>query len=330
MTHLSRRQVLQAISVLTLTTLETKGALAQSSEWPKLKPIRLIVGFTPGGSTDLAARIVSQALGERLGQTIIVENRPGASGNIATDYVAKSTADGYTLMLCTIPTHAINPHLFKNLPYNHLRDFAPISLVAMLPNIIAANTEFPANNLGELVALLKKDPGKYSFAAVPGGSPHLSAEVFKETAGVNMQLIGYKGAAPAITDVIAGHVPLVFENVAATMAQIRSGKLKPIAVTSPQRLQGLENVPTIAESGYPKFAVEGWNGLVAPAGTPNSIIQRLSTETRKVLESNDVRSKFQNLNLRPEFSTSEQFGTFMKDQTDYWGKLIQRIGLKID
>ena len=330
MTHLSRRQVLQAISVLTLTTLETKGALAQSSEWPKLKPIRLIVGFTPGGSTDLAARIVSQALGERLGQTIIVENRPGASGNIATDYVAKSTADGYTLMLCTIPTHAINPHLFKNLPYNHLRDFAPISLVAMLPNIIAANTEFPANNLGELVALLKKEPGKYSFAAVPGGSPHLSAEVFKETAGVNMQLIGYKGAAPAITDVIAGHVPLVFENVAATMAQIRSGKLKPIAVTSPQRLQGLENVPTIAESGYPTFAVEGWNGLVAPAGTPNSIIQRLSTETRKVLESNDVRSKFQNLNLRPEFSTSEQFGTFMKDQTDYWGKLIQRIGLKID
>ena len=297
--------------------------------WPQ-RPIRLIVGFTPGGSTDLAARIVAQHLGERLGKPVVVENKPGASGNIATEFVAKSAADGTTLMLCTIPTHAINPHLYKNLPYDHLKDFAPVSLVAMLPNIIAVNPQVPAKDLKELVAMAKKDPGKLQFAAVPGGSPHLTAEVFKDTAGIQMQLVPYKGASPAITDVIAGHVPMVFENVAPTMAFIQSGKLRPLAVTSPTRLPGLESVPTVAESGYPGFAVEGWSGIVAPAGTPPAVLDRLNTEVRAVLALPEVQTRFVQLNLRARPSSREEFGAFMREQTDFWGKLIGRIGLKLE
>jgi len=330
MTTPTRRDALRiGLTAAATAALAPFHAAAQKSDWPA-RPVRLVVGFTAGGSTDLAARIIAQGLAERLGQPVVVENRPGASGNIATDHVAKSAPDGYTMMLCTIPTHAINPHLFRNLPYNHLRDFAPVSLVAMLPNIIAVNPQVPASNVRELVAMLKAEPGKYSFAAVPGGSPHLTAEVFKDTAGVQMTLVGYKGASPAITDVIAGHVPMVFENVAPTMAFIRSGKLKPIAVTSPTRLPGLENVPTIAESGYPSFAVEGWSGLVFPAGTSPAIVNRLSTEVQQLLDTSDVKARFAQLNLRPRSSSPAEFGAFMQQQTDYWGKLIQRIGLKLD
>ena len=330
MNALNRRTTLVALAAAASGALLPMHARAQAAaDWPR-RPIKLIVGFTPGGGTDLAARILAQALSDSLGQPVVVENKAGASGNIATDFVAKAAPDGYTLMLCTIPTHAINPHLFKNLPYNHLKDFAPVSLVAMLPNIIAANPDFPANNVQELVALLKKDPSKYNFAAVPGGSPHLTAEVFKETAGVQMQLVAYKGAAPAMTDVMAGHVPLVFENVAPTMSFIKSGKLKAIAVTSPQRLPGLENVPTIAESGYPDFSVEGWSGVVAPAGTPAPIIERLNEAVRKALDLPEVRARFVQLNLRTRSSTPQEFGIFMRTQTDFWGGVIQRIGLKLD
>lgn len=341
MSNLNRRTSLLALAATAATALvplrlsaqasAPAGAqgIAPASDWPK-RPIRMIVGFTPGGSTDVTARLLAQALGQQMGQPVVVENKAGASGNIATEYVAKSPHDGYTLMLCTIPTHAINPHLFKNLPYDHLKDFAPVSLVAMLPNIIAANPEFPANNVKELVALLKKDPGGINFAAVQGGSPHLTAEVFKETAGVQMQLVSYKGASPAISDVIAGHVPLVFENVAPTMAFIKSGKLKAIAVTSPMRLPGLEDVPTVAESGYPNFAIEGWSGVVAPAGTPAPVIARLNAEIRKALETPEMRARFVQLNLRTRSSTPQEFGLFMKQQTDFWGGVIQRIGLKLD
>ena len=329
MRKLNRRASLMVLAATAASALAPMRLSAQTNDWPK-KPIRMIEGFTPGGSTDLAARILAQALSDQLGQAVVVENKAGASGNIATDFVAKSAPDGYTIMLCTIPTHAINPHLFKNLPYNHLKDFAPVSLVAMLPNIIAAHPDFPANNVKELVALLKKDPGNYNFAAVPGGSPHLTAEVFKETAGVQMQLVSYKGASPAITDVIAGHVPLVFENVAPTMAFIKSKKLKAIAVTSPARLPGLEEVPTVAESGYPNFAIEGWSGVVVGTGTPAPIIARLNTEIRKALDTPELRAKFVQLNLRTRSSTPQEFGLFMKEQTDFWGGVIQCIGLKLD
>ena len=329
MRNLNRRASLMALAATAASALAPMRLSAQTNDWPK-KPIRMIVGFTPGGSTDLAARILAQALSDQLGQPVVVENKAGASGNIATDFVAKSAPDGYTIMLCTIPTHAINPHLFKNLPYNHLKDFAPVSLVAMLPNIIAAHPDFPANNVKELVALLKKDPGKYNFAAVQGGSPHLTAEVFKEAAGVQMQLVSYKGASPAITDVISGHVPLVFENAAPTMAFIKSRKLKAIAVTSPTRLPGLEDVPTVAESGYPDFAIEGWSGVVVGIGTPAPIIARLNTEIRKALDTPQLRAQFVQLNLRTRSSTPQEFGLFMKEQTDFWGGVIQRIGLKLD
>ena len=329
MSNLNRRAAVVALAATAVSVLAPIRASAQTTDWPK-KPIRMIVGFTPGGSTDLAARILAQALTEQLGQPVVVENKPGASGNIATDFVAKSAPDGYTIMLCTIPTHAINPHIFKNLPYDHLKDFAPVSLVAMLPNIIAANPDFPANNVKELVALLKKDPGKYNFAAVQGGSPHLTAEVFKETAGVQMQLVSYKGASPAITDVIAGHVPMVFENVAPTMAFVKSGKLKAIAVTSPTRLPGLEDVPTVAESGYPSFAIEGWSGVVVPAATPVPIVTKLNAEIRKALDMPALLAKFVQLNLRTRSSTPQEFGLFMKEQTDFWGGVIQRIGLKLE
>jgi tripartite-type tricarboxylate transporter receptor subunit TctC len=332
MKMINRRATLAAMAASAAAAamaLAPLHARAQNADWPK-KPIRMIVGFTPGGSTDLAARILAQALSDQLGQPVVVENKPGASGNIATDFVAKAAPDGYTIMLCTIPTHAINPHLFKNLPYDHLKDFAPVSLVAMLPNIIAVNPDFPANNVKELVTLLKKDPGKYNFAAVAGGSPHLTAEVFKEEAGVQMQLVSYKGASPAITDVMAGHVPLVFENVAPTMAFIKSGKLRAIAVTSPQRLPGLEDVPTVAESGYPNFAIEGWSGVVVPAATPAPIIAKLNAEIRKALDAPELKTKFVQLNLRTRSSTPQEFGTFMKEQTVFWGGVIGRIGLKLD
>ena len=210
---LTRRKLLAAYAGGLVATATLFGAPAVATETYPAGPIRMMVPYAAGGGTDAVARVVAQGLSGQLGQQVVVENNGTAGGNLATQQAAKADPDGYTVLMANQGPMTVNPHLFKNLPYDHLKDFAPVSLVAMLPNIIAVNPDFPANNVKELVTLLKKDPGKYNFAAVAGGSPHLTAEVFKEEAGVQMQLVSYKGASPAITDVMAGHVPLVFENV---------------------------------------------------------------------------------------------------------------------
>lgn len=324
MSSVTRRSALLGLGAIAMSALIAPQANAQ--QWPE-RPIRLIVGFTPGGSTDIAARVLADELTKSLGQTVIVENKPGASGNIASAFVAQAEPDGYTLMLCTITTHTINPHLYPNLNFHPLKDFKAVSLVARLPNIITVNPSFPAQTLQEFVEMAKAEPGKYQYATISGSSPHLTAEVFQERAGISMQLIPYKGSIPGITAVASGQPPISVDNLAPAMAFLQSGRIRALAVTGPQRIAGLENVPTVAESGYPGFAVEGWNGVVAPAGTPDAIVNRLNQEITKILATSEVKSKLDQLNVRVEASTPEEFTKLIHDEFDSWAGVIKRVGL---
>lgn len=302
---------------------------AQSQDYPN-KIVKIVVSYPPGGGADIMAHLIAQKLTTSLGQTFVVENKPGASGQIASQSVAKSPPDGYTLML-DASSYAVNPSLFPKLPYDTQTAFAPITLLARFPNMLVVSPDFPATSVKELVAMAKAKPGSLSYASSGNGSAqHLAGELFKQQAGVNLQHVAYKGGGPAMNDVIAGHVPIFFANMASGLGQVKAGKLKALASTGAKRSANMPDLPTMAEAGVPGYEVYEWNVLVAPAGTPPAVINKLHAEVKKVLEMKDVRERLDALGGEVVASSPAEAGTFLKGQMEKWAKVVKAGDIKVD
>jgi tripartite-type tricarboxylate transporter receptor subunit TctC len=296
-------------------------------EYPA-KPIRLVVGVPPGGATDAVARIVGQKLAEQMGQPVLVENRGGAGGNIGAEVVAKSPPDGYTLFLAVIGTMAINQSLYKDMPFDTVRDFAPISQLTSMPQLLLVHPSVPANTVQEFIAYARSHPGQLNFASGGNGTAtHLAGELFKAMSGTQLVHVPYKGNGPAMTDLLAGRVSAMFDQVVSGLPHVTGGKLRGLGVTTAKRSPAAPDIPTIAESGLAGYEVSTWHGLVAPAGTPPRIIQRLQREVVKALESDDVRKKFAANGIDPVSSTPEQFGAFMKAEIGKWSETVKAAGV---
>jgi tripartite-type tricarboxylate transporter receptor subunit TctC len=305
------------------------GSAAAQSSYP-LKPIRIVVGYTPGGATDIVARILAAKLQEALGQSVIVENKPGAGSNIGSEYVARSAPDGYTLLVGSIAS-ASNMVAYKNLGYDTLRDLAPVSQLMSAPSVLAVHPSFPAKNLQELIALAKREPGKYAYASTgSGGSPHLAGELLKLRAGIDLIHVPYKGAAPALSDLLGGQVHMAFQTALSAVPHLQSGQLRGIAVAANKRLAQLPTVPTMAEAGLAGVEVSSWNGLFVPAKTPPEIIARLHAETVKALAAPDVREKLLAQGAEPVGSSPEEFRTYIGAEIEKWGKVVRASGLRVD
>jgi tripartite-type tricarboxylate transporter receptor subunit TctC len=308
----------------------TIAVLAQAQAWPS-KPIKWVVPFAPGGTTDILARTVGEKLSIALGQPVIIENKPGAGGGVGADYTAKATPDGYTIMGGTISTHAINASLYNKLPYDPVKDFVAITLIARVPNMLVVNPAIPAHNVKELIALLKANPGKYSFASSGNGtSQHLSGELFKAMAGVDMQHIPYKGSPPALQDVVGGQVAMTFDNITTAWPLAKAGKLRALAVTTAKRSAVAPDVPTLAESGLPGFEVGSWQGVFGPAGMPPEIVKRLNTEIVKILKTPEVAEKLASLGAEPVGDTTEEFTALVKAEVVKWADVVKKSGAKVD
>lgn len=305
------------------------GMSAAHAQWPD-KPIKLVVPYPAGGAADNTARIMAQHLGERLKQQIIVDNRPGASGTIGAAYVAKAPADGYTLLL-DATSYTVNPSLFPKLSYDPAKDLAPVSLIMQVPLLMLVPANSPYISVASFVKAAKEKPGKITFASAgTGGAQHLAAELFAQSEKISMTHIPYKGGAPALTDLIGGQVDLMFSATTASGTFVKSGKLKPLAITSSKRLDGFPQVPTVAESGVKGFEVNEWNGLFAPADTPKPILARLEEETRIVVASPAVASRFAELGVQGVGSSSKDFAAFVKSETAKWSSVIKAGSIKVD
>ncbi|MFI4902669.1 MAG: tripartite tricarboxylate transporter substrate binding protein, partial [Burkholderiales bacterium] len=284
-----------------------------------------------GGTTDLLARAVAQRFAEVFGQPFIVDNRPGAGGNLGAELVAHSAPDGYTLVMGTVGTHAINPSLYAKMPYDHVKDFAPVFLVAGVPNVLEVNPALPVHTVAELVAYAKAHPDALNFASSGSGtSIHLSGELFKVMAGVSMQHVPYKGSAPALQDLVGGQVQLMFDNLPSSLALIKAGKLRPIAVTSLTRAAALPDVPTIAESGYPGFEASSWFGLLAPAGTPDAIVTKLNAEGNRWLATPEAKEKLLAQGTIAAGGSPADFKQHIAAETAKWAKVVKQSGAKVD
>jgi tripartite-type tricarboxylate transporter receptor subunit TctC len=303
------------------------GAFAQG--YPA-KPAKVIVPYPPGGPTDIVARIVSQKLSDQTGQQFIVENRPGAGGNIGAEAVAKSPGDGYTLLVATT-AHAINPSLFRSLGYNLTRDFAPVSQLTSGPLVIVANPSLPAKTVPELISLAKAKPGSLNYASSGNGqSTHLAAELFATMAGIRMNHIPYKGSAPALTDVMGGQASLMFDTMLSAMPHVKNGKLKAIAVTSAARSSAAPDVPTVAESGLSGYEAIAWNALLVPATTAAEIAGKLNAELKKALDAPEVKDRFSAQGFSAAWSTREAFAKFIQSELDKWAKVVKVSGATLD
>jgi tripartite-type tricarboxylate transporter receptor subunit TctC len=309
--------------------LASAAALAQSP-YPH-KPVRIVVPYPPGGTTDLLARLVAARLGDKLGQNFTVDNRAGASGAIGSQLVAKSPPDGYTLVMATISSHGINSALNKTLPYDPVADFAPITLVASTPNVITVNADTPAKTLAELLATARAKPGALSFGSTSaGGSPHMSVELLKMMAKVDLVHIPYKGGGPMLTDLIGGQIPMGVDNLPSSMAHIKSGKIRALAVTTATRWPGAPDIPTVAESGVPGYEVSAWFGLLAPAGTPKEIVDLLQRSVADGLRDPAVAQRLQELGAEPVASTPDAFGRQIAGEIDKWKKVVAATGVKVE
>ena len=300
-------------------------ALAQS--WPS-KPIKVLVGVPPGGPTDSVLRAVSPELSEALGQPIVVENKPGASAVIATDATAKAAPDGYTLTFIYI-THVTNPTLMKSLPYDSLNDLAPVSMVGRQPMVLLVHPSFPATSVKELIAAAKASPGKIDYGASDSGSaPHLAGELFKSLAGIDLTPIYYKGTAPAMTDLLAGHIKVMFVSNISALPQVKSGKLRALGVTGAQRTPQAPDIPTIAESGVAGYEMYGWYGFAAPAKTPRAVIQRLYSEVAKIAQDPKMKARLAGQGLELVGNTPEEFDAFIRAEMAKWTKVLKAAGVK--
>jgi len=309
-------------------------ALAQlaraADEYPN-RPVRIIVPFAPGGSTDVVARILADKLGAELKQNFIVDNRAGASGNIGADAVAKAPADGYMLLMGTTGVLSINAHLFKDMAYDPAKDFAPIAYTSLITNILVVNPGVPARNVAELIALAKGKPGSLTFASSgAGSSTHLSGELFKSLAGVDILHVPYRGSSQALIDLIAGQVTMLFDNAPSSLPFVEQGKLRALAVTSTRRLPNLPDVPTLDEAGVRGYESLSWSGLVAPAGTPRAIVNTLNAAVGRVLKMDDVKQRFAALGVEAVGGTPEQFAAHVRAESEKWGKLIKVANITVN
>ncbi|QJW84296.1 tripartite tricarboxylate transporter substrate binding protein [Ramlibacter terrae] len=324
----SRLRILAAGCGLLLTAALPSGAAhAQGGAWPT-KPVRIVVTFPPGGAPDTLARVLADKWGA-LGQPVTVDNKPGAGGNIGADFVAKAAGDGHTLVIGTVGTHGINPALYAKMPYDHVKDFTPITFLASTPNLLVVNKTVPASNVKELVELAKKQPLSFGSSG-SGTSIHLSGELFNTLAGVKMQHIPYKGRAQAIPDLLGGRIQMIFDNMPSALPLVKSGELKAIAVTSAQRSPAAPEIPTIAESGLPGFEATSWFALLASPGVPRDVQMRINAETLKVLAMPDVKAKLAGLGLDPAPGTPEALAGLIQSETAKWAKVVKESGAKAE
>ncbi|KLR57022.1 tripartite tricarboxylate transporter substrate binding protein [Diaphorobacter sp. J5-51] len=302
---------------------------AWANDYPN-KPVKLVVPYPPGGPTDIVARVVAQKLQEQMGQPFVIDNRPGGGANIGAEAVARSPADGYTLVVATT-AHAINPSLFAKLSYSITKDFAPVSQLTSGPLVIVTHPATPANNVKELIALAKAKQGGLNYASSGNGqSTHLSAELFSASAGVKMAHVPYKGSAPALTDVMGGQADLMFDTMLSSMPHVKASKLKALAVTSSQRSPSAPAIPTVAESGLPGYEAIAWNGVLAPAGTPKEVVDRLNAELKKALDNPEVKQRFEAQGFAAAWNTPAAYAGFLQAEVDKWGKVVKASGAKID
>ena len=329
--HATRRFALGSIAsavVLGAGLLGGTSALAQA--YPT-KPVTIIVPFAAGGTTDILARIIGQALTAELGQSVVVDNRAGAGGNIGGQAAAKAAPDGHTLFMGTVGTHAINASLYKKMPFDPVKDFAPLTRVANVPNLLVANPAQPYKSVKDLIAYAKANPGKVNFGSSGNGSSiHLSGELFKSLAKVDMQHVPYKGSAPAVTDLLGNQIGIMFDNMPSAIQHVRSGKLVPLAVTTAKRSPELPNVPTIAEAGVPGYEATSWFGMFAPAGTPVPVLAKLNAAIVKVLAQPDVKKKINEQGAEVYSETPEQFAAFIQAESVKWGKVVKESGASLD
>jgi tripartite-type tricarboxylate transporter receptor subunit TctC len=321
---MKRRTLLLAAALAALPM----AALAQG--YPS-KPIRFVVPYPPGGPLDTIARLLGQKVAESVKQPVIVDNKPGAGGNIGADFVAKAPADGYTILMGAVATHAINPTLYAKIPYDAVRDFSPVTQVASTPNVLVVNPSLPVASVADLVAHARANPGKLNFGSGSTGSAgHLAGELFKSLAGVQMTHIPYKGAAPAMQDLIGGQIHLMFDNMASSLTQVRAGRVKALAVTTAKRSSLAPELPTVAESGLAGFDISTWFGIFAPAGTPREAIARLHAEFTRALAAPDVREKMINLGAEPVGNTPAEFATYIRAEAEKYARVIKASGAKAD
>lgn len=305
------------------------GALMAQS-YPA-KPVKIVVPFPPGGSNDIIARILAQKMSERTGQTFLVENRPGAAGNIGAEAVARAEPDGYTLLLTAPPPLTTNTALYKKMPFEPAKAFAPVALIATVPIVLAVHPSSGIASVKELIALAKAKPGTLNFASSGNGSTnHLAGELLKRRAEIDIVHVPYKGAAPAMNDLIAGHIPMMFDNIPAVLPQVRAKGINAIAVAGASRARALPDVPTVAESGVPGFEATAWFGLVAPAKTPAPVLARLEQEVDAVLKLADVQKRLEDAGAEPGTVSGEAFRRFLAEDTSKWAKIIQESGAKLD
>ncbi|MBK6601765.1 MAG: tripartite tricarboxylate transporter substrate binding protein [Betaproteobacteria bacterium] len=320
--------ILPAIA-LSLATLAAVG-IAHAQAFPQ-KPVRLVVPFPPGGPIDTVSRAIAQKLTEAWGQTVVVDNRPGAGGNIGADLVAKAAPDGYTVVMGALSTHAVNPSLYPKMPYDAAKDFAPISLVAVTPNVLVVNPSLPVATAREFIAYARANPGKLAFGSGSNGSAgHLAGELFKVDAGVDMLHVPFKGAAPAMQALLAGDTQLMFDNLASATAQVKAGKLKALAVTTARRSKLAPDLPTLAEAGLPGFDISTWFGLLAPAGTPADVVARWNAEVTRILNSTEMRERMTALGAEPAPDTPAEFARFIAGETAKYARIVKLSGAKLD
>jgi tripartite-type tricarboxylate transporter receptor subunit TctC len=305
--------------------------LASAQDYPG-KPVRMVVGFPPGGGTDVVARILQPRLSELLGQAVVIDNRPGATGTVAAGQVAKSAPDGYTIMMGHVSVNAIAPSLFANLPYDVNRDFAPIALAAAVPHLVVVHPSVPVTTLKELVAYLKAQPGRLTFPSAGNGSmPHLAGEVFQSLAGVKLVHVPYKGTGQSMQDLLGGQHLVAFDTMPASAPHVRSGKLRAVAVSTAQRVPSFPEVPTAEEAGVPGYVVITWYGVFAPAGTPLAVVNRLHADMVKAMQTPEVRSKLDGIGADGTVSRSpEEFAALVRADTARYAKIVKDIGLRID
>ena len=324
------RSLLAAVSCTAAFTLALAGPVQAQPAWPA-KPVRLVAGFAPGGISDILARVVGARLGDTLGQPVLVENRAGAGGTIGADFVAKSAPDGYTLFLGVNATQSIAPSLYPKLPYNPATDFAPITIAAVTPVLLVTHPSLPVKSVKDLIAIARAQPGQLNYASTGTGAlPHLTTELFSLRAGVKMNHVPYKGGAPAMMDLVAGQVSLMFDNIPTAIAQVRANKVRALAVAQAKRTPAAADIPTMAESGFPGFEVLSWQGFLAPAGTPGAVVNRLNADILKVLAQPDVRERLTAQGIEIRTSSPAEFAAIIRADAEIWAKVVKATGTRIE